>query len=480
MIQTVTPITQLVAAAQPIPTMQLAVAAHNHLIHLEGGHMSPLSLNSLPMKFSKYNTFQPIDDKVLGFNTYSRQFMVLEPLLHELVEAAVHSSPEELAEVHPDFYDVLVNNGFIIGSEVDELELVEQKLRKVIDDKQSYRLIINPTMNCNFKCWYCYETHIKDSKMDDMNIIRVNKFVENVLDAGISYLQITFFGGEPLLYYKRVVVPILEHAEMAARAKGIPFGVDFTTNGYLIEPEMITSFRKFNANNFQITLDGHKQLHDNIRYVSKTKGSYDKILENIILLADHHFDVNVRINYTKENIGSVDNILDDLSQLSLDAKSHITISLHKVWQENELDFETDLYQLIENMKIRIHQLGLKNIPAGSIDAISHGCYADKRNHATVNYNGDVFKCTARDFETKSRTGVLNDQGTIEWDPVYKKRFDIRLKNKPCLDCSILPICGGGCSQLAIENEGKDYCVNDFEESKKMNIVKDMFMSSFYV
>ena len=39
----------------------------------------------------------------------------------------------------------------------------------------------------------------------------------------------------------------------------------------------------------------------------------------------------------------------------------------------------------------------------------------------------------------------------------------------------MPICGGGCSQKAIENLGNDYCVNDFDESKKNAIVFDRFI-----
>jgi uncharacterized protein len=109
------------------------------------------------------------------------------------------------------------------------------------------------------------------------------------------------------------------------------------------------------------------------------------------------------------------------------------------------------------------------------DSIKYACYADRINQATINYNGDVFKCTARDFTKDNLEGVLDSDGLIQWKNNILNRFEKRLTNKPCLDCKIMPICGGGCSQKAIENLGNDYCVNDFDESKKNAIVFDRFI-----
>ncbi|WP_134790028.1 SPASM domain-containing protein, partial [Flavobacterium psychrophilum] len=108
------------------------------------------------------------------------------------------------------------------------------------------------------------------------------------------------------------------------------------------------------------------------------------------------------------------------------------------------------------------------------DTVRSSCYADKRNHATLNYNGDVFKCTARDLESKSKEGYLNEEGIIEWNEKFEDRMDSKFKNPPCLKCSILPICNGGCSQQAIEHKGIEYCVYNFDENRKLDIIKDKF------
>ncbi|HOH74428.1 MAG TPA: hypothetical protein PKW38_01450, partial [Paludibacteraceae bacterium] len=49
------------------------------------------------------------------------------------------------------------------------------------------------------------------------------------------------------------------------------------------------------------------------------------------------------------------------------------------------------------------------------DSVRESCYGDKKNQATINFNGDVYKCTARDFKPENREGVLMDDGTIEWN-----------------------------------------------------------------
>lgn len=80
------------------------------------------------------------------------------------------------------------------------------------------------------------------------------------------------------------------------------------------------------------------------------------------------------------------------------------------------------------------------------------CYADKRNSAVINYNGDIYKCTARDFKRENRLGYITEEGQLIWENnSLENRMNSKFKNKPCLLCSILPICNGGCTQHALEH-----------------------------
>ncbi len=428
------------------------------------------------MKYSKFNTFIPYEDKFLAYNSFTDKFLLLEPFLYELIKASIiEDCPTQIGNYHRDLYEELVKYGFILSEDVDEISEVKKRMDSIIYDNENYRLIINPTMNCNFKCWYCYETHIKNSKMDEITINKVVKFIENTLKSNptIKHFRLSFFGGEPLLYFEKVISKILPSANLLCLENNVTLKSDFTTNGYLINDEMILFFKKNNVDDFQITLDGSKFYHDKVRFINNKRGSYEKILENIKNLIVNDFALTIRINYTKENINSIKDIIFDLENLFPDFKERklIRIAPQKVWQE---DFdESNL--IINNFLNRILHAGFTVPYSKMSDSIKYACYADRINQATINYNGDVFKCTARDFTKDNLEGVLDSDGLIQWKNNILNRFEKRLTNKPCLDCKIMPICGGGCSQKAIENLGNDYCVNDFDESKKNAIVFDRFI-----
>lgn len=109
-----------------------------------------------------------------------------------------------------------------------------------------------------------------------------------------------------------------------------------------------------------------------------------------------------------------------------------------------------------------------------MDSVRNSCYADKRNSATINYNGDIYKCTARDFTKANRAGYINEEGELVWENDYlTKRMDVKFKNKPCLTCKIMPLCNGGCSQHALESliQGKEYCVFNGDENEKNKVIK---------
>ena len=238
---------------------------------------------------------------------------------------------------------------------------------------------------------------------------------------------------------------------------------------------MLDDFKRFNTVNFQITLDGHRVNHDHVRFSvgrgasppeARRRGSYERILANVAMLVGRGFGVTLRINYTKDNIDDMDAIVADLKRVGLSGSDHLVVSLHRVWQAEEVEAE------VVQQKMRL--LEDSGLPSNALfthgKAITDPCYADKRNQVTINYNGDVFKCTARDFRSENREGVLKDDGDIDWGGNLNSRMDLKFKNPPCLKCQILPLCNGGCTQVMKENIGRDYCVYKGGEAEKDGVV----------
>ncbi|WP_326982461.1 radical SAM protein [Chryseobacterium sp. MYb264] len=424
------------------------------------------------MKYSQFNSIVYIDERYYLYNSFSQKFLIIDPILKDLLEASKNENIEDLEEIHPTFYNYLVAEDFIISREIDEVEKVK-KIAKAVDENQSnFLLTINPTMNCNFKCWYCYETHVKTSKFSQSMIEKVGKFIEKTtLKPAMSYFQLAFFGGEPLLYFKKDVVPVIQKLQEECVKNSVDYSVSFTTNGYLIDDYFIDFFNSHKITpSFQITLDGYKEKHDEVRFVNAKKGSYHEIVKNIKRLINNLFFVRLRVNYTSENIADTYKIAEEFEDIPSDIKKrYLLMDFHRVWQDSQND---GINEIVEENTDRIKENGIQ-VKHMTPDNVRNSCYADKRNSAVINYNGDLFKCTARDFTTAKRAGYIDENGDLIWEDNYlERRMDVKFKNKPCLSCRLLPICNGGCSQHAMEAEEKqtEYCVYYGDDQLKDEVV----------
>lgn len=197
--------------------------------------------------------------------------------------------------------DMFLANGMIVDDEVDEYSALREKWFAAAQS-DNFMLIINPTLQCNFRCWYCYENHEGHTTMNDDTLQRVLKAIDRLIYSHTN-VSIGFFGGEPLLRYDTIVKPIIEHSTEYAGHLNKEITFSFTTNGYLLDDEQAEFFKNHNVQSFQITLDGGKKFHDKVRY-SGQRGSYDKIIKNIEILLSQQLPVLLRLNVTKDNIAS--------------------------------------------------------------------------------------------------------------------------------------------------------------------------------
>jgi len=416
-------------------------------------------------KFSQFNAIVPFGGKYALYNSFEDRAIFVEDELRELLEIAKNGRGTDiLLDLHPAFFDYLKKGNFILDIRENELQKVKNVVSKIDNNPGIFILTINPTMNCNFKCWYCYETQIKQSRLGVSVSKSINKFITKTLSREeIKHFNLSFFGGEPLLYFSKNVVPIIDHLVNECEKYGKDHHISFTTNGYLINDDFIKYFLDRNIKaSLQITFDGYADQHDSVRFVSKSRGSYRQIVSNIRnLLQYDNFNIIARVNYTSENIEECYKIVDDFEDIPDDIKrNRIIFDFHRVWQDRESSGNTE--EIVDKNAIKINKKGFSTSTLCSRNDVRNSCYADKRNSAVINYNGDIYKCTARDFSSKNRAGYINFEGDLIWENnSLEKRMQSKFKNKPCLTCKILPLCNGGCSQSALENLEKDieYCVH---------------------
>lgn len=103
--------------------------------------------------------------------------------------------------------------------------------------------------------------------------------------------------------------------------------------------------------------------------------------------------------------------------------------------------------------------------------------SDYLNSYVVNYNGDVYKCTARPFTHTSRVGFLSRNGEIVIE--NKSYNEVGYKFKPvCKKCRILPICRI-CSQAHIESDGCPRHVTEDEKDRQiLNRLEELYPELF--
>lgn len=416
------------------------------------------------MKFSNYNSHIKLSEKTsLIYNSLSNKY--------SLLSNKVDISDINLIEQHnPKLWKTLIEGGYIIDSTVDELKKVKELRDKVDLSKYFFYLIVNPTLSCNFNCWYCYETHLKNSYMDTKTLNSAMKLISQATEK-VPTFTLGFFGGEPLLYFKKIVKPLIIHTNNCCKQNCIPYSVTFTTNGYLITQEMVDFFAEYNIQSLQITLDGGRKEHNLTRYPSIGIDTFEKILENIKLLLVNHIKVLLRINCTDKNIDSTIEIAEYLKSITNEMKESLQICFKQVWQNaREVDLDAKIIEMEELFLSHGLQSG-----SYTLDNVRYSCYGDKKNSLLLNYNGDVYKCTAIDFENTQRDGYLTEAGEVIWENnSLNNRMNAKFQNPPCLKCRILPICNGGCSQKALEYKGKDYCILSFDEQKKDEAILERF------
>lgn len=420
------------------------------------------------MKQSKYNCILQDNTGMVIYNAATDQLVALTPQLANIFNEG-KAAPEKIKAQHAELYDHLLQKGIFVCDEADETEAYIRKREEYERSSGEYTITINPTLACNMSCWYCYESHKNMPAMSADVKQSVLLLIDKLLaDNKLKKLNLSFFGGEPLLYFDKVVVDIINHAKMQCKAFDAKLSIHFTTNAYLLTDSVLKQLEGLDVS-FQITIDGGKQVHDSVR---KTKGgepTYARIVEHIHQTLSHGFPVGVRFNYTAKSIPSFIDVVKDFSHLQQEQKQLVNFTFQRVWQDNEGD-ASQVEQQVEHIERAFEQAGLFVNNAKSY--IVPYCYADGVNTAVVNYNGDLFKCTARDFAPKSKEGTLAADGTLRWNERLRKRMSIRHGSDTCLQCRIYPICHGGCSQMKLEApDGISSCPKGYDDDKIQEIME---------
>lgn len=159
---------------------------------------------------------------------------------------------------------------------------------------EKVNLELSITEQCNLRCDYCYyrDSHEARKALMSSEVMEkaVNLAFQRTIDLKNSFLNITFFGGEPLLRMDFIRETVTYAKKMVKlRKKDLPkkFELSFTvnTNGTVLSENIISYLKKENFS-VALSLDGPKSMQDLARKTVDGRGSFKYIAPYIPTLVE--------------------------------------------------------------------------------------------------------------------------------------------------------------------------------------------------
>lgn len=390
----------------------------------------------------------------LCYNSFNNQFLLLNKEKFSLFKSEKY---EQIKVEHEKLFHILVDNKFLVPDDYNEKDIALLRRLNLQMNSSCYHIMINTTLDCNLNCWYCYENKIKGSKLSKkvLSLIKKNIQVEYE-NSRFNTLKLSFFGGEPFMDFESIK-NLLEFSDKFCNNANIELIADFTTNAILITEEYIDYLKKYRCH-FQITLDGDRMIHNQIK---KDKSGNCKDTYFAVLKVLHSIEekiprrwIAVRINFDNRTLSKINEIISDID--FLDRKSCYVI-LKKVWQIDKSTVDKNLLvnainQFIEKKFLLDYYI----MPKGSV------CFAERLREVLFNFDGKVFKCsTISSFDNNNSLGKINEEtGIVEWDEEKMSLWFKDLQPQYCKECKWFPVCLGICNKQILLHKNEKLCTFD--------------------
>lgn len=313
---------------------------------------------------------------------------------------------------------------------------------------------------CNMRCVYCYGdggSYGGKGMMSEETALRAVDWL--IVNSGSAEkLNISFFGGEPLLNFP-VMKKTVPYARERAAQRNQQIAFTITTNGSLISDEII-SFLKDENIEFLISFDGPPEYQNSRRPFKDGRGSYDQVRANIQRLravfprltgrATVYGNADpFRIEKGMQQAGFTTCLLAKASPVSSTAapagatpNGPEDLMLQRMMAFNRKQTEGYLAAIRGRNIDRDHCIG---VPAAMSDMACgrkryYGCGIGK-SVVGISVTGDIYPCHRFVGQEAMRMGHIADL-RVEGLNEYHRAVVDRLPE--CRRCWARYYCGGGC------------------------------------
>ncbi|GMQ59592.1 hypothetical protein AN1V17_39890 [Vallitalea sediminicola] len=283
---------------------------------------------------------------------------------------------------------------------------------------------------------------------------------------------ITFFGGEPLLKWKEIIVPLTSYIR---NKYGNNFDLSITTNGLLLDEEKL-KFMKKNNIDLLLSMDGNKKTQDLNRPTQNGNSSFDILYKKLTLILKYYPDVTFRSTTDHDNASefvdnhkfainhgfkNVYNIVNVFSHWNQQEKQELKVQIDKLG-----DYYIELLKANKSVSFMpfMEMFGKLNLIE---DANKNNRYRDLGTQfpgfgrcgigatmaASVGIDGKLYSC--QELVDNNDIGKEFTIGNIYAGADNKARYNIFKDFNPkkvicsdgihkCNDCKLNPICDGAC------------------------------------
>lgn len=337
------------------------------------------------------------------------------------------------------------------------------------DKKQPYREIIPQlelplTHRCNLNCIYCsFRERMKERTDLDMpweNIERAILYFKEYLEkSNIHYARIDFgVTGEPFLR-KDIFEKVFSYIETVfenSKVKKIWSGPYISNATYPVINETIKDF----CSSQDVSCDGPKDIHDNMRTYPNGKGSFDDFIKSLEIIGDTKpkFGVSAVLTSKNPDFSRIFNYLHtDLNFKSIymkpaNLKHNIDFSLN---EENIEIFKSSYTKLIDDILAQEPEDILNSLLAFSKEDFFMRFFYRIKNRSKQYYrcgcgksgiyvdsDGEFYPCAhfigMKEYSMGNLTTGLNEEK-------IKIYSELHVNNREsCQACWARYLCGGGC------------------------------------
>ena len=388
-----------------------------------------------------------------------------EEILHKMAQKYADRpeiTPEDLAECYGQV-NGLKEAGKLFAP--DTFEPMAGKLKEKTAGVVK-ALCLHIAHTCNLNCSYCFASQGKYHGERAVMSFEVGKRALDFLieNSGTRRnLEVDFFGGEPLMNFQ-VVKDLVAYARSIEKEKGKNFRFTLTTNGVLVDDDVI-QWANQECSNVVLSLDGRKEIHDRFRVDYAGKGSWEQIVPKFqkFVEARGGKDYYMRGTFTHANpdfLKDIQQMLDlGFSELSMepvvcaegDPSALTEADLPIVMEQYEKLAELMLKRDEEGRPFTFYHYMIDLTGGPCIYKRISGCGSGTEYMAVTPW-GDLYPCHQFVGEERFKLGNIWDgvtntevQGEFAACNVYA--------HPECRDCWARLYCSGGCAANAYHSTG---------------------------